>query len=83
MANRRAHVGGIDRAEVMRQAHRTHRYAISKGWDDWPFSRCLRFALAEARGRRELHGFVAVEEAMQRMLVAYSCDAPTAFPLRS
>jgi hypothetical protein len=42
---------------------------------DWPFSRRLRFALAEAQGRRELYGFAAVEEAIARIIAERKCEA--------
>ncbi|CAJ0878885.1 hypothetical protein AMST5_03009 [freshwater sediment metagenome] len=54
-----------DRAATMRNAHRLYRYAQEKGWTDWPFARCVRFAMAESRGRRELSRFADVERAMR------------------
>ncbi len=45
----------LDKSAVMRQAHSHYRYFKAKGWsDDWPFSRCLKFAWAQAKGRAEL-----------------------------
>jgi hypothetical protein len=44
----------IDRRTVMRNAHRLYKYARMRGWTDWPFDRCLRFAWAEEKGRAAL-----------------------------
>ena len=60
--------GQIDGAGVMRQAHQTFRYMQRRGWEDWPFERCLRFAWAEARGRKEVDRFAALEAAMRRIV---------------
>ncbi len=64
-----------DRASVMRAAWKEWRDARRRGWhelpgpDRWDWPRCLRFAQAQARARRESFG--AVERAM-RTLVAKS-----------
>lgn len=60
--------GQIDGSGVMRQAHQTFRYMRLRGWEGWPFSRCLRFAWAQARGRKDLDSFAAVEAAMRRIV---------------
>ncbi|GLI93592.1 hypothetical protein LMG27198_25840 [Methylocystis echinoides] len=64
-----------DRSAIMRQAWKEWRYARRRGWDmlegpdRWDWARCLRFAAAQHRGRRD--SFTAVEAAI-RSLVAKS-----------
>lgn len=58
----------------MRAAWKEWRYARRKGWhelegvDQWTWSRCLRFAAAQHRARRE--SFAAVEQAMRGLVAS-------------
>jgi hypothetical protein len=46
--------GRVDRAAVMRKAHANYRDAMQRGWEGWTFGRCLRMAIHEGKGRRDI-----------------------------
>jgi hypothetical protein len=43
----------ISKSDVMKDAHKLRRQMKRLG-DDWDFARCLRYAWAKAKGKREL-----------------------------
>lgn len=58
----------------MRSAWKEWRYARRRGWhldedDRWTWPRCLKFAQAQHRARR--NSFAAVERAMKALVVGH------------
>ncbi len=69
-----------DHRAIMRAAWKHWRYVRMKGWhldedDRWTWPRCVRFAQAQARGRRP-SDFAAVEAAMAELMELPAQNGP-------